>query len=154
MWLSWVRKEIIMAEILKKENIILACSPAPKEEIIAKIGHILKDSGYCTETYVQGMLAKEKVFNTNIGNQIAIPHGIEDVRDEVLMSGMAMMIFPEGTDWGTDEKVKIVIGIAGKGNEHMSLLSRIAIYFMDPANVEHIVHSDVNEIYSIFGQGN
>ena len=143
-----------MAEILKKENIILACAPAPKEEIIAKIGHILKNSGYCTEVYVQGMLAKEKVFNTNIGNQIAIPHGIEEVRNEVLNSGMAMMIFPEGTDWGTGEKVKIVIGIAGKDEEHMSLLSRIAIYFMDPANVDHVVSADVDEIYTIFGQGN
>ncbi|NLH63531.1 MAG: PTS sugar transporter subunit IIA [Erysipelotrichaceae bacterium] len=143
-----------MTEILKKENIILGCASAPKEEIIARIGQILKDSGYCTEAYVQGMLAKEKIFNTNIGNQIAIPHGIEEVRNEVLHSGMAMMIFPAGTDWGTDEKVKIVIGIAGKGEEHLSLLSRIAIYFMDPVNVEHVVSADVDEIYTIFGQEN
>lgn len=139
-----------MEEILKKDNIILNCPPAPKEQIIERIGNILKDSGYCTDAYVKGMLAKEKVFNTNIGNQIAIPHGIEEVRDEVLRSGIAMMVFPQGTDWGTDEKVKVVIAIAGKGDEHMSLLSRIAIYFMDPENVEHVVQSNVDEIYHIF----
>ena len=65
--------------VLLKKNIILNNAPVDKETAIRTIGKLLVDSGYVTEKYVDGMVAKEDVFNTAIGNSLAIPHGIESV---------------------------------------------------------------------------
>ena len=66
--------------VLLKKNIILNNAPVDKETAIRTIGKVLVDSGYVTEKYVDGMVAKEDVFNTAIGNNLAIPHGIESRR--------------------------------------------------------------------------
>ncbi len=137
-------------EILKKENIFLNCTPKPKEEIIKEIGALFLKDGYIMEEYIQGMLDKEVVFNTNIGNELAIPHGIEEAKKYVLHSGLCIMMFPEGTDWDSDEKVKIVIGIAGKGDDHVSILGKIAMELSEPEEVQKMVESDIDTIYKMF----
>lgn len=59
------------------------------------------------------------------------------------------MTFPEGTDWnGTT--VKLVIGIAAAGDEHVDILSNIAVTCSDEDDVEDVVHSSVDEIYNMF----
>lgn len=139
-----------MSEILKKENILTNCKPAPKEEIIRKLGNILLENGYIEEEYIQGMIDKEGVFNTNIGNSIAIPHGIESSKVHVKNAGIAIMTIPEGTDWGSDEPVKIIIAIAGDGDVHIEILGRIAEVLSDPDDVEKVVNSSAEEIYKLF----
>ena len=138
-----------MNTILQKKNIILNCQPKAKEDIIKEIGKIFYDDGYTTEKYTQAMLDKEKVFNTAIGNAVAIPHGIEEGKCEVKKSGLVIMTFPQGTDWG-GETVKLVIGIAGVGDEHIDILSNIAITCCDEDEVDEILKSSVDDIYNTF----
>ncbi|WP_298587827.1 PTS sugar transporter subunit IIA [uncultured Megasphaera sp.] len=138
-----------MNTILQKKNIILNCQPKAKEDIIKEIGKIFYDDGYTTEKYTQAMLDKEKVFNTAIGNSVAIPHGIEEGKCEVKKSGLVIMTFPQGTDWG-GETVKLVIGIAGVGDEHIDILSNIAVTCSDEDEVDEILKSSVDDIYNTF----
>ena len=56
------------------------------------------------------------------------------------------MIFPDGTDWD-GEDVKLVIGIAGTGDDHLAILSNIAIKMSTPEAVDQLVESSVDEIY-------
>lgn len=139
-----------MNEILKKENILCNCRPGKKEDIIRSMGELLYDSGYVQKEYIEAMIQKEGVFNTNIGNEVAIPHGIESARGLIKNTGIAIMVFPEGTDWGNEEKVKIVIGIAGKEEEHIGVLEKIATVLSEPEAVEQVVHSDIASIYQLF----
>lgn len=60
-----------------------------------------------------------------MGSGLALPHGVESAKKEIKESGIAVMVFPEGTDWG-GELVNVVIGIAGVGEEHLQILSVIA----------------------------
>jgi mannitol/fructose-specific phosphotransferase system IIA component len=99
--------------------------------------------------YIEGMLERENSFSTNIGNQIAIPHGVEAAKSNIKSSGIAVMVFPEGTLWN-DEKVSIVIGIAAKGEEHLDILANIADKLSTEEAVANMLHSSVDEIYSIF----
>ena len=92
------------------------------------------------------MIEREKTFATNIGNGIALPHGVEEAKKEIKASGIAVMIFPEGTDWD-GEDVKLVIGIAGTGDDHLAILSNIAIKMSTPEAVDQLVESSVDEIY-------
>ena len=138
------------AGLLLKKNIFVNRTPAPKEDVIREIGQIFYDCGYTTEKYTQAMLDKEPTFNTAIGNNVAIPHGIESMRGEIKNSGLVIMTFPEGTDWGDGETVKLVIGIAALGDEHMDVLQKIADACEDEEAVDKIVAMSVDEIYDKF----
>ena len=137
------------AGLLVKKNIIVNHAPASKEEIIREIGRMFEQGGYTTDKYTQAMLDKEPIFNTAIGNGLAIPHGIESMRGEVKNSGITIFTFPEGIDWG-GETVKLVIGIAALGEEHMEVLTKIADECDSEEAVDEIVAKSVDEIYDMF----
>ena len=139
-------------ELLKPENIILGCKRMPKEEVIRQMGKILYESGYVDKEYTEAMIKREKSFPTNIGNGIALPHGVEEAKKDIRHSGIAVMVFPEGTDWG-EEEVKLVIGVAGTGEEHLKILSTIAEILSEPAAVERLVKNSREEIYRAFTGG-
>lgn len=136
-------------DLLKKNNIILNCKAKPKEAVIREVGRLLYESGYVEESYIDGMLKRELTFSTNIGNGIALPHGVEEAKQSIKKSGIAVMIFPEGTMW-KDELVYVVIGIAGVGEEHLDVLANIADKLADTEAVDNLVKSSVDEIYTIF----
>lgn len=136
--------------VLLKKNIVLNNKPCSKNEAIRKIGKLLVDSGYVTEKYVDGMIAKEDVFNTAIGNSLAIPHGVESVIGEIRNSGLAIMTYPEGIDWGDGETVKLVIAVASAGDDHVETLGKIATTCESEEAVEKIIHMSVDQIYDLF----
>ncbi len=136
--------------ILEKHNIFTDQTPTTKEEVIRRIGKIFEEQGYTNAAYTQAMLDKEKIFNTNIGNFLAIPHGVEDSKKDILKTGIVLMTFPEGQDWESEEKVKVVIGIAAVGDEHLDVLSRIATILADVSEVEHLLTLSPDEISKLF----
>lgn len=136
-------------DLLQKNNIILNCKAKPKEDVIREVGRLLYESGYVDENYIDGMLKRELTFSTNIGNGIALPHGVEEAKKNIKKSGIAVMIFPEGTMW-KDEPVYVVIGIAGVGEEHLDVLANIADKLSTVEAVDNLVKSSVDEIYKIF----
>ena len=138
-----------MSDILKRENIFAGCQPRPKEDIIREAGRILTVSGYTTEGYIQSMLEKEKSFDTAIGNGLAIPHGTAAGKESVLHPGIVIMTFPAGTEWN-GKIIRLVVGIAAAGNEHVDILSTIAMLCSDPVEVDRVVSCTADEIYTMF----
>ena len=136
--------------ILETKNIFINQKSGAKEDIIRRIGDIFSSQGYTNEYYTQAMLDKEKVFNTYIGNQIAIPHGIEEAKKHIKKTGLVLMTFPEGQDWGAAEKVRVVIGIAAVGDEHLEVLQKIAMTFSDKAGLDNLLTLSEEEISKLF----
>ena len=136
--------------ILETRNIFINQKPGEKEDIIRKIGEIFSSQGYTNEYYTQAMLDKEKVFNTYIGNAVAIPHGIEEAKKHINKTGLVLMTIPEGQDWGAAEKVKVIIGIAAVGDEHLQVLQKIAMTFSDKAGVDNLLTLSEQEISDLF----
>ena len=110
--------------LLEKKNIILNCKPVSPEEAIKAVGKWMVESGYVEEAYIQGMLDREASFSVAIGSHVAIPHGTNDVKPLIKRTGVVVMTYPDGIDWNGD-KVKLVVGIAAKGDEHLEILGRI-----------------------------
>lgn len=79
---------------------------------------------------------------------LALPHGVEAVKKDIKASGIAVMTFPEGTDWGGNQ-VNVVIGIAGVGEEHLEILSVIADKMLDEAAAAQVATGDVDTVYQI-----
>ncbi len=111
-------------ELLERKNIVLGCAPVTPEEAIKRCGQLMVDSGYVDEAYIQGMLDREASFSVAIGSHVAIPHGTNDVKPLIKRTGVVVMTYPDGIDWNGD-KVKLVVGIAAKGEEHLEVLGRI-----------------------------
>lgn len=151
-----VIEEVVMenkmpTEILMKSNIVLKRESVSMEEAIEHAGRLLFESGYVTEGYIKGMLAREEKFSTYIGNQVAIPHGENAVKDCILASGIVVVQYPEGVRFGDDKVAKLVIGIAGKGNEHIQLLANIAEAIEEEEILNNMLNSeDPAYIYNLF----
>lgn len=137
-------------ELLLRENIRVNCKADTQEQVIRQVGQMLVDSGYVKQSYVDGMVEREKTFSTFMGNGLALPHGVEAAKKEIKSSGIAVLTFPEGTDWDGN-KVNIVIGIAGVGEEHLDILSVIADKMMDETAAEKLATGDVDTVYEILG---
>ncbi|AST96875.1 PTS sugar transporter subunit IIA [Shouchella clausii] len=137
--------------ILKAENIKIGASVASKEEAIKLAGQVLADQGYVNEQYIDKMFAREELTSTYMGNLLAIPHGTEDAREDVTQSGLSILLLDQEIDWNGNP-VQLVIGIAGKGDEHLEILSKIAIACSEEDNVRALLQvktaDDVLDFFS------
>lgn len=147
------KKEEKKLALLYPENVKVGCKADTKENVIRQVGQMLVDSGYVSPSYVDAMVKREESFSTYMGNELALPHGVEKAKKEIKASGIAVMIFPEGTDWG-GETVKVVVGIAGVGEEHLQILSVIAEQALEEGNMERIINGSAQEVYEILKGGN
>lgn len=139
--------------ILQQDSIILGCQKCNHKEAIIAVGKVLQEKGYIEEPYIQGMLNRDENITTYIGNDIAIPHGEYDVKEYVKKTGIAVMIYPEGILWNGN-LVRVVIGIAAKGDDHMAILSNIALTLSDMDAVNMIVDTnDIETIYNTLTKG-
>jgi PTS system mannitol-specific IIA component len=135
-----------MSEILTPETIELQAKLGSQEEAIRRAGALLVENGNVEERYVDSMFEREKSVSTYMGNAVAIPHGTNDSKQWVARSGLSIITVPDGVAYGEDGDVaKLVIGIAGKGDEHLELLSKIALVVSEEENVEKIVRSQTKE---------
>lgn len=147
------KKEEKKLALLYPENVKVGCKADTKENVIRQVGQMLVDSGYVNPSYVDAMVKREESFSTYMGNELALPHGVEEAKKEIKASGIAVMIFPEGTNWG-GETVKVVVGIAGVGEEHLQILSVIAEQALEEGNMERIINGSAQEVYEILKGGN
>ncbi|MBN8211015.1 PTS sugar transporter subunit IIA [Bacillus sp. NTK071] len=142
-------------EILSTENVVLNEKASSKAEAIRMAGQILVDNGYVEASYVDQMLEREEITTTYMGNSVAIPHGTEDAKKAVKNSGLSIVQLRDGVDFGDGNIAKIIIGIAGKDNEHLEILSQIAIVCSEEENVEQLIQADSKEtLISLFDEVN
>jgi mannitol PTS system EIIA component len=131
--------------VLKKENIVLRASVADKTEAIRLAGNILVEQGYVEPTYVDKMFEREELTSTYMGNFVAIPHGTEDARSLVKQAGISVVQIPDGVNFGDGNIAKILIGIAGKNDEHLEILSKIAIVLSEEENIQKLIEAASEE---------
>ena len=131
--------------ILSERNILLGLSGESKEEAINRAGDLLEENGYITDRYIKGMMQRDEVATTYIGNGVAIPHGVNEVKNEIKKTGIVFLQYPDGIDYGDGNTAYLVIGIAGKGDEHLEIISNLAISLEDEATVEKLIKTKDKE---------
>lgn len=137
--------------VLKKEGIKTGLKSVDKETAIRAAGQLLCDLGFTNEDYIQAMVDRENMVSTYMGMGVAIPHGTSNAKETVKKSGIVVMQYPEGVDFG-DEKAYLVIGIAGVGDEHLEILGNIVASLEDEKLLETLKkNADVDTIMKTFG---
>ena len=107
---------------LTVEQISMGQSAVDKSAALHLLAEKLVADGLVAEGYLSGLQAREAQGSTFLGQGIAIPHGTPETRDQVFSTGVRLLQFPEGVDWGDGQIVYLAIGIAAKSDEHLRLL--------------------------------
>jgi len=130
-------------------NIQLGLKANDKADAIRIAGEMLVKGGYAEPSYVDAMFERETLVSTYLGDGIAVPHGTGDAKDRVKQTGIVVCQYPNGVSWGEDEddKAKLVIGIAAKGNDHIMVLTNLTNALDDPEVLENLTKTkDVNYV--------
>jgi phosphocarrier protein FPr len=107
---------------LTVEQISMDQVATDKPAALQLLADLLVADGLVAPGYLQGLQAREQQGSTFLGQGIAIPHGTPQTRDQVFATGVRLMQFPQGVDWGDGQMVYLAIGIAAKSDEHLRLL--------------------------------
>jgi PTS system mannitol-specific IIA component len=141
-------------EILPARNVRLAGGTASRDDAIREAGAILVESGAVDPGYVDSMLEREGSVSTYMGNFLAIPHGTNEAKDRIRRSGLSVVRYDEPVDWNGEE-ARFVVGIAGIENEHLEILSKIAIIFSDEDAVQGLIAaSTAEELHALLSEVN
>ncbi|AKG33895.1 PTS sugar transporter subunit IIA [Paenibacillus durus] len=127
--------------ILSENKIMMNAAAKDKYEAIAIAGQLLVEGGHVTKDYIPKMLEREEVVSTYMGGGLAIPHGTKDAKPYIKSTGLSIARFPEGVDFGGDEPAFVVIGIAAAGEEHMEVLTNVAMIFTEDDAIERIMNA-------------
>ena len=135
---------------LSESNIHLNANAADKQQAIEMAASALVQADNVENGYLQGMLAREQQTSTFLGNGIAIPHGTLDTRSMVKKTGVQVFQFPQGIEWGEGNIAYVVIGIAARSDEHLSLLRQLTHVLSDEDTAAKLAKiTDVAEFRAI-----
>lgn len=125
---------------LGEENIFLGLTASTKEEAIRFAGSKLLEMGAITPSYIDAMLKRETIVSTYLGQSLAMPHGTNEAKNEVLKTGIAVCQYPDGVFFGPEPEnvARLVVGLAARGNEHMDVMSALARVLENPKVVAHL----------------
>ncbi len=130
--------------MLTVENIVLGQAKESKEDAIKRCGAMLVQAGAVEEAYVPSMIARDASFSVAIGNLIAIPHAEKEAACHIKKTGVCVITYPEGIQWD-EEMVKLVVGIAAIGDEHLEILQNIVEKLEEESQVEELVATATKE---------
>ena len=123
-----------IVDLLSKESIMLNGTPKTKSEAIDMLVDLQVKSGKIADKaeYKKGILAREQMSSTAVGEGIAIPHAKSTA---VKAPSLAAMTVPSGVDYeALDEEpsnLLFMIAAPNDGDMHLEVLSRLMTILMD-----------------------
>lgn len=123
-----------ITDLLNKESIMLNAAPKNKAEAIDLLVDLQVKGGKIADkqAYKQGILAREAMSSTAVGEGIAIPHAKSTA---VTAPSLAAITVPDGVDYeALDEEpsnVLFMIAAPNDGDVHLDVLSKLMTLLMD-----------------------
>ncbi|MEO6512574.1 MAG: PTS sugar transporter subunit IIA, partial [Nocardioides sp.] len=125
------------AEVLAPGSIVLGGTATDRDAAIEEAGQLLVAAGAVDPSYVAAMHDREKSVSTFMGNGLAIPHGTNEAKSAIRRSAISFIRYDNPVDWN-GKPAEFVLGIAGAGDDHLALLSRIAETFTNKDQVARL----------------
>jgi len=122
-----------ITDLLSPDSIRLNAAPADKQEAIDQLVALQVKGGQITEAkaYKKGILDREAMSSTAVGNGVAIPHAKSAA---VKAPSLAAMTVPGGVDYqamdGKPSQLLFMIAAPEDGDVHLEVLSRLMTMLM------------------------
>lgn len=126
---------------ISEADVQVGLASLPREAAIRASGELLVKKGCADAGYIDAMVARDRLTSVYLGMGVAIPHGTAEAKDAVKKTGVVIQQYPEGIDFD-GEKAYLLVGIAGKGNEHLDVLAAISGVLEDEAVLERMKTTD------------
>ncbi len=140
-----------MSELLPRDAVRLGLRASDRFDAVRQSGQVLVEIGAVEPPYVDAMLERELQISTSLGEGFAIPHGTNESRQWIRETRLAFLQFPDGVDWG-DDNVIVCVGIAAVGDEHVSLLARLAEVLVVPEQAVRLRSAkQIDDVLAILG---
>ncbi len=111
-------EETLENRVIDEKGVGLNQASVSKEDAIREAGALLVKQGCVKDAYVDAMVEREKLVTTYMSMGIAIPHGTSEAKGCVKKTGIVLVQYPQGIDFG-GEMAQLIFGIAGIGDEHL-----------------------------------
>ena len=140
-----------MDELLSPDAIRLGLRASDRFDAVRQSGDLLVEIGAVEPPYVDAMLDRERQISTSMGEGFAIPHGTDESRRWIKETRLVFLQFPDGVEWD-DDTVTVCVGIAAVGDEHVSLLARLAEVLVVPEQAARLRQAErVDDVLAILG---
>lgn len=138
-----------ITELLKKDSIKLGVKANSKENVIDQLVDLMYQGGRLKDKagYKEGILAREALSSTGVGDGIAIPHAkVAAVKEP----GLAAVVVPDGVDYESFDgsKSHLIFMIAapeGEADTHLEALSRLSTLLMNPGFKDSLINAKTKE---------
>lgn len=126
-----------MSGVLEASAILLAGTATTRDGAIDEAGQLLVSSQAVEQSYVAAMHERELSVSTYMGNGLAIPHGTNEAKSAIRRTAMSFVRYLAPIEW-KGQPAEFVVGIAGAGDDHLTLLSRLAEVFTDESQIDRL----------------
>jgi len=142
---------IVAAEdtlMVSPQQILLNAQVATKDEVLELISQNLSSLDLVKGNYLEALIGREEKVSTYLINGVAIPHGVNEAKDQVIQTGVFIVQAPQGVKWNDKGDVaRLIVGIAAKGKDHLKLLERLTGVVMDETVADQLATTtDKNDI--------
>ena len=125
--------------LVSPQQILLNAGVTTKDDALELISQNLSSLGLVRGDYLDALTAREEKVSTYLINGVAIPHGVNEAKEQVIQTGVFIVQAPQGVVWNDKGEVaRFIVGIAAKGKDHLSLLQRLTNVVMDAAVAEQL----------------
>ena len=138
-----------VTDLLKNASIDLGAKVKDKQDAISHLVDLMDKGGNLKDKaqYKKDVLAREASGTTGLGDGIATPHAKSA---GVKTAGLAAMTIPEGIDFQSMDgnPARLFFAIAapdGSNDEHLAILSQLAMMVMDPDFKEALIKAKTKE---------
>ena len=124
-----------MLNLLTEAGIHFGATASSKGEAVALCGAQFVELGATSQEYADAMWEREQIASSYLGNSVAMPHGTDESRKYVNFGQIVFIRFATPFIWD-DEEVKLCIGIAAQGDEHVEIIGNLAEALLDDEKFE------------------
>lgn len=89
-----------MTDVLTRDLVVVPGTARTKDEAIREAGELLVRAGAVTPSYVESMAERERSMSTYMGSFLAIPHGTDESKAQIVRSALCLVRYDEPISWG------------------------------------------------------
>ncbi|MCX7827774.1 MAG: PTS sugar transporter subunit IIA, partial [Thermanaerothrix sp.] len=130
----------VLKGLFREDLFVPSMDAGSPEESIEILSKLLWEAGLVPKGYMEGVLERERLLPTSLGNLVAVPHS---VRMEAFESAVAVGILRRPVQWG-DHRVRLVMLFAprrGAREEARALYEAVGRLIEDPGLVGRLLKS-------------